>query len=113
MDGGGTSSGVTVDADERAAVVVEVFTRDGCRLCEVAERRAADEAGGAEVRFVDVDADGDLQRRYGHRVPVVAVAGREIAQYEVAVGAVRAAVARARSARRARDRDPPARDGEV
>lgn len=77
-------------------VVVEVFTRAGCKLCAAAERRAAEEAAGAEVRLIDVDADPDLTERYGVRVPVVAVDGREVAQYEVAPGTIREAVAAAR-----------------
>lgn len=77
-------------------VVVEVYTRAGCKLCAAAERRASEEAAGAEVRLIDVDADPGLTERYGVRVPVVAVDGREIAQYEVAAGIIREAVAAAR-----------------
>lgn len=85
------------EAGSPTRVVVRVFTRDGCHLCEVAEQRAAEEAGSAVVQLVDVDADPDLADRYGHRVPVVAVNGREIAQYEVAAGEIRAAVQRAQA----------------
>lgn len=77
-------------------VVVEVFTRDGCGLCEQVERLVAHEARGAHVRTVDIDEDPDLQRRYTDRVPVVAVNGQEVAEGRVPAGAVRRAVRSAR-----------------
>ncbi len=80
-------------------VVVEIFTRAGCGLCARAERLAAEEAEGAHVRLVDVDADASLQARYHVRVPVIAVDGHEVAEGRVEPGTVRRAV---RSARRLR-----------
>ncbi len=85
----------------RRPVVVEVYTRAGCGLCEKAERLVAREAPGAEIRYVDVDADPELQRRYNIRVPVVAVNGHEIAEAQVPAGTVRRAVRRARGQRAA------------
>ena len=81
--------------------VVVVYTRERCGLCRTAEAAVAKEARGAEVRYIDVDTDDDLQRRYGVRVPVVVVDGVEVAEAEVPRGAVRRAVkaARSRSAR--------------
>lgn len=83
----------------RHHVLVEVFTRVGCGLCQHAERLVAEEARRAEIRYVDVDADPELQRRYNVRVPVVAVNGREIAEAHLAPGSVRRAVRRARLGR--------------
>lgn len=88
--------------------VVEVYTRHGCGLCRQAEERVAVEARGAEVRLVDVDADPQHQRRYGVRVPVVAVEGREIAELELQPGLVRDEV---RAVQRARAQHPGARAG--
>jgi glutaredoxin len=79
---------------------VVVYTRRGCGLCRRAEALARREARGCEVRLVDIDEDPDLRRRYTVRVPVVTVAGAEVAELEVAPGQVRAAVVRARRARR-------------
>lgn len=79
--------------------MVEVYTRAGCGLCQQAERLAAEEARSVEVRYVDVDADPELQRRYHVRVPVVAVNGNEIAEAHVPPGTVRRAVRRARRGR--------------
>lgn len=73
-------------------VEVVVYTRDGCGLCRTAEALVADEAAGADVTHVDVDTDEDLVRRYGVRVPVVVVDGREVAELQVSPGTVRRAV---------------------
>jgi glutaredoxin len=75
-------------------VIVTLYTRAGCHLCEVArgvvERVAA---GRAEVELVDIDTDPQLLERYTVRVPVVAVDGREIAEYEVDAAQLEAALA--------------------
>jgi glutaredoxin len=63
---------------------VTLYTRAGCHLCEAAAAvidRVA--AGRAVVRHVDIDADPVLTERYTVRVPVVAVDGVEIAEYEL------------------------------
>ena len=63
---------------------VTLYTRVGCHLCEQAERVLADVvAGRAEIELVDIDADPSLTERYTVRVPVVAVDGVEIAEYEL------------------------------
>ena len=62
-----------------------LITRDGCHLCEVAEA-ALDRisaATGERWRRVDVDADIDLVRDYGDRVPVVLLDGREHGYWRV------------------------------
>jgi glutaredoxin len=65
-------------------VRVTLYTRQGCHLCEAAEQvvRAA-AAGRAEVELIDIDARPDLVDRYTVRVPVVAIDGVEVAEYEV------------------------------
>jgi glutaredoxin len=79
---------------------VVVYTRAGCGLCRRAEELARREARGCPLRTVDIDADPALRDRYTVRVPVVTVDGDEVAELEVAPGEVRAAVSRARRARR-------------
>lgn len=75
--------------------VVTLYTRAGCHLCETAEALIRDMAAGrAEVRIVDIDADPDLTERYTVRVPVVAVDGVEIAEYEVSAAVLDAALGR-------------------
>ncbi len=79
--------------------LVEVYTRQGCGLCATAEAIAAEEAGRAEVRLVDIDTDDELMKRYQVRVPVIVVDGREVAEGQVAPGSVKAALRRARRGR--------------
>jgi len=71
---------------------VTLYTRVGCHLCEAAEEVLRAEQ--ATIRFalelVDVDRDAGLARRYGVRVPVVAVDGEEIFEYEAPVDLLRA-----------------------
>jgi hypothetical protein len=76
----------------RANVTVTLYTRSGCHLCEQAEQvlRAEREATPFTLVTVDVDRDQELARRYGVRVPVVAVEGVEFFEYEVPVDLLRA-----------------------
>ena len=72
--------------------LVTVYTRVGCHLCEEAERvvREAQADGEFRLELVDVDRDPELARRYGVRVPVVAVDGEELFEYEVPPDLLRA-----------------------
>jgi glutaredoxin len=75
-------------------MTVTLYTRAGCHLCAQAEpvvRRVAAEHG-AEVEVVDIDTEPALVERYTVRVPVVAVGGVEVAEYEVSEAALRAAL---------------------
>jgi glutaredoxin len=79
--------------------VITVYTRAGCHLCREAERTVAEIGQGvAEVRLVDIDADPELVERYTVRVPVVAVDGDELFEYQVDPDALRAALERRASA---------------
>ena len=75
---------------------VKVYTRIGCHLCEEAERvvRSEQAAGGFRLELVDIDRDPELVRRYGVRVPVVAVDGQDLFEYEVPVDLLRARLGR-------------------
>ena len=77
-----------------SARTVTVYTRKGCHLCDdaIAVVRAV-AAGRARVELVDIDADPVLHERYTVRVPVVAVDGVEVAEYQVAEDQLRAALA--------------------
>ena len=76
----------------RAGVTVTLYTRVGCHLCERAEQvlRAEREVIPFKLVTVDVDGDPELTRRYGVRVPVLAVDGVELFEYEVPVDLLRA-----------------------
>jgi glutaredoxin len=70
---------------------VVLYTRVGCHLCEEAERVLA---APFDLELVDIDRDPELARRYGVRVPVVAVDGEELFEYEVPVDLLRARLGR-------------------
>ena len=65
-------------------MTITLYTRKGCHLCEQARALIAEVAAGrATVEIIDIDTDQALRDRYTVRVPVVAVDGVEIAEYEV------------------------------
>ncbi|RLS32272.1 MAG: glutaredoxin family protein [Planctomycetota bacterium] len=57
---------------------VLLYSRSGCHLCEEAEDLLAHHAPDAVVIFVG--SDDALVRRYGLRVPVLVIDGREVAE---------------------------------
>ena len=70
---------------------LQLLTRQGCHLCDVAAEtlaRIAAEAG-LEPEAVDVDTDPELQGEYGDRVPVVLLDGREHSYFTVDVHRLR------------------------
>ena len=75
---------------------VTVYTRVGCHLCQEAERvlRAEQASAGFSLELVDIDRDPELVRRYGVRVPVVAVDGQDLFEYEVPLDLLRARLGR-------------------
>jgi glutaredoxin len=66
---------------------VVVYTRAGCHLCEVAEAQL--HAAGIAFEAVDIEADDELFKRYLERIPVVAVDGEELFDYEIDLAALR------------------------
>jgi glutaredoxin len=80
-----------------ALLIVTLYTREGCHLCEEAQERIRE--GGKGLRFrleiVDVDSDPDLARRFGEEVPVVFVAGRKAFKFRVAPAQLRDRLLRA------------------
>jgi glutaredoxin len=77
-------------------IEVILYTRLGCHLCEEAERVLRDEQAVTpfHLELVDIDRDPELVRRYGVRVPVVAVDGRDLFEYEVPTDLLRAHLGR-------------------
>src|SRR5262249_11089118 len=55
-----------------------LYTRQGCHLCEVAERvlQRAQRRQGFVLETVDIDGDLQLVALHGEQVPVVAVNGK-------------------------------------
>jgi len=52
-----------------------LYTRRGCHLCEAAEDMLVAHARAGTVEIIDVDGESDLQSRYGDRVPVLVANG--------------------------------------
>jgi glutaredoxin len=75
---------------------ITLYTRAGCHLCEEAERilRGEQQATGFGLELVDIDGDPELARRYGVRVPVVALDGEDLFEYQVPVDLLRARLGR-------------------
>jgi glutaredoxin len=70
---------------------LQLLTRVGCHLCEVAAETLAriGAEAGVEPVPVDVDDDPELQAEYGDRVPVVLLDGREHSYFTVDVERLR------------------------
>ena len=70
---------------------LQLMTRAGCHLCEIAAETLARLAGEAGLvpQLVDVDGDDDLRAEYGDRVPVVLLDGREHSYFTVDVDRLR------------------------
>lgn len=68
-----------------------LYTRAGCHLCEEAERvlEALRLELAFEIAAVDIESDDELFKRYLERIPVVAVDGEEVSDFEVDVVALR------------------------
>jgi glutaredoxin len=56
-------------------VIVTLYTRPGCHLCDEA-RAELERLDGFELREVDIESDDALMRAYLERIPVVEVEGR-------------------------------------
>lgn len=67
---------------------VVLYSRPGCHLCELARDVLLAEREITPFAFeeIDIDADDDLVRDYGIRIPVVEVDGHERFEYQVDPG---------------------------
>ena len=70
---------------------LQLLTRAGCHLCEVAAETVTrlGAAAGLVPEMVDVDAHDELRAEYGDRVPVVLLDGREHSYFTVDVDRLR------------------------
>jgi hypothetical protein len=72
-------------------VVLTLYGKPGCHLCDEARAAVRDVLAGRDVdlREVDVTLDPVLERRYGERIPVVALDGEELFDYVVDAAVLR------------------------
>jgi glutaredoxin len=57
---------------------VVIFSRNGCHLCEVAEKLVKDiqKDHEFELEIIYINGDADLEREYGEEVPVTLINGK-------------------------------------
>jgi glutaredoxin len=64
---------------------LELITRPGCHLCEVAKDALQRICADTGEQFVERSVDGDieLEREYGERLPVIILDGKEHGYFRV------------------------------
>lgn len=77
-----------------AAVIVTLYAREGCHLCDEARVVMAPimERFGATLREVDIDDDEESRAEYNESVPVIFVGEEFFARYRVDAGAFEKAI---------------------
>jgi glutaredoxin len=75
-----------------AASRIELISRQRCHLCEDAEKLLSQLQTEFPFSFdvLDVDSDPSLHLYYTHRVPVLRINGREVAELVFSIEKVRA-----------------------
>jgi hypothetical protein len=70
---------------------VTLYTKPDCHLCDVAHSVLEDvrEDFRFDIERVDISSDRELRKRYGVRIPVVAVDGVELFEHRVDARALR------------------------
>jgi len=65
--------------------VVTIYQRDGCHLCEIAAEHLVElqREHGFEICAVDIEASDQLHAAYLERIPVIAVNGDELYDFEI------------------------------
>jgi len=68
-------------------IVLTLYSRPGCHLCEdmkaVVQRVARAVEAPIKLEEIDISTDADLEARYGLEIPVLLVDGRKAAKYRV------------------------------
>jgi glutaredoxin len=87
--------------DGGPGIVVTLYTRPGCHLCEEAKAAIGPvlEEFGAVVREVNIDEETELKERYGWDIPVIFIGERKVAKHRVDVGKFRRAMQEAENGR--------------
>jgi glutaredoxin len=73
---------------------ITLYTRPGCHLCDTARAVIEEVCAAAGEAYVEVSIEGDpeLERRFGHEIPVTFVDGRQHDFFRVDPGRLRAAL---------------------
>ena len=80
------------------AETLTVYSRSYCHLCEdmIEALRRLQGLFHFEIEVIDVDADPELERRHGERVPVLMHGARELCHYRLESALVTAYLAKIR-----------------
>lgn len=67
------------------SLVLTMYTRPGCHLCEtmLEQLQPFVEKYSIDVQLVDIDSDEELLRRYAVKIPVLALDGETLCQYQL------------------------------
>ena len=65
------TSGCVIVSQYTGRVLIRIFTRRGCPLCDEGISLAQEVFGPGSLELIDVDLDLALLERYGERVPVI------------------------------------------
>ena len=79
------------------SIVVTLYTRAGCHLCDQAKAQMAPllREFGAALREVDIDQDPALRAEFDSEVPVIFLGEKKIAKHRVDLEQLRRQLARA------------------
>ena len=68
-------------------IVLTLYSRPGCHLCEdmktVIRRVAGSAAAAIDLDEIDISTDADLEARYGLEIPVLLIDGKKVAKYRI------------------------------
>jgi hypothetical protein len=66
-------------------LALTLFSRPGCHLCEIMLEQLQPflEKYPLELQLVDIDSDDELLRRYALKIPVLALEGETLCQYQL------------------------------
>ena len=90
------------EAVNAASLVVTLYTREGCHLCDEAQRPRyfrSSHRTKPELREIDIDDDAELRAMYNDSVPVIFVGADFFARHRVDAAGPRRAALRARTRR--------------
>jgi hypothetical protein len=73
----------------RTNAQIELLSRPGCHLCEVAEIALAEQFGASNVQVIDIRDQPELEDLYVFRIPVVLYSGQPIAEGVIDRGGAR------------------------
>jgi len=68
-----------------SAVVVDIYSRPGCYLCDDAKEiiERVQRRVKFELRIINIVEDAELEKAYGEQIPVVLINGRKAFKYHV------------------------------